>query len=78
MGRGYVIEHCVSASKAMQKEDEYHEYVTEILRCIAKANGVSISISYRDILESYKDAGEERKPEDVINSIKKKADIIRG
>ena len=78
-GRGYVIEHCVSTFNAIQREENYRGYITEILRCIAKANGVSISLSYKDILDASKgEKDEERTSEEVITSIRNKADAIRG
>ena len=77
-GRGYVIEHCVSTFNAIQREENYREYITEILRYIAKANGVEILMSYRDVVKASKNEVEERTSEEVINSIRQKADAIRG
>lgn len=53
-------------------------YLTEVLRHIAKANGVSIMMTYNDILKSAKYEETSRSSEDIINSIKQKADAIRG
>lgn len=77
-GRGYVVEHCVSASNAVQRENDYRVFVTEALRGIGRSCGVDIKPSYIDILNSYTKDRAERSAEDIISNIKHKADNIRG
>lgn len=78
-GRGYVVEHCISAFNEKQKEETYRLYVTEILRGIGKQVGVSFSMSYTELIESMKPQKEEtRTADEVIDDIKEKARKIRG
>ena len=75
MGRGYVIEHCVSAINNTRKEEIYRVYTTECLRYIAAGVGREINMKYIDMIESIKpDSGveEERTPEEIIESIRNK------
>ena len=79
MGRGYVIEHCVSTLNAIRKEEGYRIYLTEVLRGIARQSGISFDMSYREYIESMKPQKEEtRTAEEVIDSIKEKVRNIRG
>ena len=79
MGRGYVIEHCISTLNTKRKEDGYRFYLTEVLRHISKHMGLEIKLSYYEFLESMKPQKEEtRTADEVIDSIKAKAMRIRG
>lgn len=78
MGRGYVVEHCVSTLNAIRKEDNYRVYLTEVLRMISKGVGYEIRLGYADLLESSKKGQEEaeRTPDEIIDTIKAKAELI--
>lgn len=79
MGRGYVIEHCVSTLNSLREEDNYRIYLTEVLRGIYKSLGGEMKIGYSDFLKKSRKPQkitEERTPEDIINAIKAKAELI--
>lgn len=78
MGRGYVIEHCVSTLNAIRKEDNYRVYLTEVLRTISKGVGYEIKLGYADLLEKAENGKEEdeRTPDEIIDTIKAKAEMI--
>lgn len=79
MGRGYVIEHCISTLNTIRKEEVYKTYLTEVLRGIGKQVGVEFSKSYHDLIESMKPQKEEtRTADEVIDGIKDKLQKIRG
>lgn len=80
MGRGYVVEHCVSTLNAIRKEDNYRIYLSDVLRTIAKGVGYDIKLGYADFLEKAKKGQEEdeRTPDEVINAIKAKAELINN
>ena len=80
MGRGYVIEHCVSTLNSIRKEENYRVYVTDILRVISKGVGYEIKLGYADFLEKSKNSQEEeeRTPDEIINTIKAKAELINN
>lgn len=79
MGRGYVIEHCVSTLNTNRKEDAYKVYLTEVLRRIAKCSGIEINTTYMEFIDSMKPQKEEtRTSEEVIAGIKDKLQKIRG
>ena len=75
MGRGYVIEHCVSAINRYREKEIYNVYVTECLRIIAGAVGRDINVSYTSIIEGVKPQRvheETRTPEEIISNIRNK------
>ena len=80
MGRGYVIEHCVSTLNSIRKEENYRVYLTDVLRVISKGVGYEIKLSYADFLKKAKDSQEEdeRTPDEIINTIKAKAELINN
>lgn len=80
MGRGYVVEHCVSTLNAIRKEDNYRVYLTEVLRTISKGVGYEIKLGYADFLEKSKNSQEteERTPDEIISTIKAKAELINN
>lgn len=78
MGRGYVIEHCVSAINNFRKDELYRTYVTECLRIISAGLGREITVTYADMLESCKpdnSVKDDRTPEEIIENIRSK---LRG
>lgn len=77
-GRGYVIEHCVSALNSLRKSEAYQIYTAELLHGIAQSLGVQAIpfMEYLDALKPHKQ--EERSSEEVIDSIRKKAQKIKG
>lgn len=78
-GRGYVIEHCVSTFNAMQKEDIYKAYESEILRSIANQLGVEIKMNYFDVVDLMKPHEEDnRTASDIISDLKSKASSLNG
>ena len=80
MGRGYVIEHCVSTLNAIRQEENYRVYITDVLRTISKGVGYEIKLSYAEFVKRTKSAPseEERTPEEIINTIKSKAELINN
>lgn len=70
LGRGYVIQHCISLFKNHQEEQSYRIYETELLRGIAKSLGLNVDMTYRDILEPKKE--ETQSASDIISNIKNK------
>jgi len=70
-GRGYVIDHCVSTHNSFMREKIYRAYVTDVLKAIAKVNGITsdkryVDLAYRQIVE------ETRTPEEIIDTISTK------
>lgn len=81
MGRGYVIEHCVSTLNSLRQEENYRVYITELLRTIAKGVGYDVKYRYSDLLNDTKakpQASEERTSEEIITNIKVKAETIKN
>ena len=80
MGRGYVIEHCVSTLNAIRQEENYRVYITDVLRTISKGVGYEIKLSYAEFVKRTKSVPneEERTPEEIINTIKAKAELINN
>ena len=80
MGRGYVIEHCVSTLNHIRQEENYRVYLTEVLRAISKGVGYEIKVGYTDILLRTKaqQSEPERSPEEIIDTIKAKAELINN
>lgn len=80
MGRGYVIEHCVSTLNAIRQEENYRIYLTEVLRAISKGIGYEIKVGYADILQrsEMRQSEPERSPEEIVNAIKAKAELINN
>ena len=79
MGRGYVIEYCISTFNTMQKDEAYRAYLSEIFRAISKQLGMEFKHGYFEVIDSMKPQKEEmRTADDVIDSIKSKANKIRG
>lgn len=80
MGRGYVIEHCVSTLNAIRQEENYRIYITDVLKMIAQGVGYKVKFRYADFLKKAKDNQKDdgRTSEDIINAIKAKAELINN
>ena len=78
MGRGYVIEHCMSTFNNIQETKIYRSYVSEVLRALAKRNGIDIPIKYSDLIERKREAKEPESSAEVIDRIKAKLEKVRG
>lgn len=78
MGRGYVIEHCVSTLKLIIQQEIRDIYITDVLKGIAKAVGIETNMRYADVVQQLKQPQieEERTPEEIINAIKAKAELL--
>ena len=51
MGKGYVIEHCISFFQKENRQKTYQYYVTDLLCGIARKQGLNISERFRDLVE---------------------------
>ena len=69
MGKGYVIEHCISFFQKENREKSYQYYVTDLLWGIARKQGLDVSERFRDLVEPKKIEG---KPKKIISKIKNK------
>lgn len=76
MGRGYVIEHVVSALNIQAKRERYENYIAEALRSIAfntaRQDKVMTVKSYADLIAPKPNADDDVRAEDIINRLKKK------
>jgi len=69
MGKGYVIEHCISFFQKENRQKAYQYYVTDLLWGIARKQGLNISERFRDLVEPKKIEGN---PKKIISNIKNK------
>ena len=76
MGRGYVLEHCISTFNHIKREEIYKEYVTETLRHIAKGVGYEIKVSYAELVDVKPEQEETRDPDEIIDGIKGKIAML--
>lgn len=77
MGRGYVIEHCISTFNNIQELKMYRIYSTEMLRVIARTQGAEVTVKYADLIErEYKQ--EEQDPDEIVSKIRGKLAKVRG
>lgn len=79
MGKGYVIEHCISLFQKEQIDKSYRIYITDALQAIANNSAgsdkrVSINKRWIDVVEPTK-IQETRTEKEIVNDIRKK---IRG
>ena len=63
LGRGYVIEHCISTFKALQEEKIYRVYVTDALRALLHGNDIA---RYYDLISP------EEKKQETAEEIKER------
>ena len=82
MGRGHVIEHCISALRFYRQEEIYKEYMSEMLRHICAGIGYKTDVKYLDLMERvlYTDDSHEREvdAEEIIGDIKGKVAKLQG
>lgn len=78
MGRGYVIEHCISTFNNIQESKIYRMYVSEMLRALARRNGIDISVKYSDLIERKQEVREPESSAEVIDRIKTKLEKVKG
>ena len=76
VGKGYVMEHCISFFRKRQEEKLFKNYVADAMRIITyntskKGSGV-IEQRYSDILESLYAKKETRTEKEIVNSISNK------
>ena len=83
LGKGYVIEHCISFFQYQKKEQLYREYVTDALRVLTyNTSGQTLGAienRYAEIvimLTDKKARKKEKTAEEVISDIRKK--LSRG
>ena len=75
-GRGYIIEHCISAFKVSQKEELYKVYMSDLLRAQFKDNSIP---RYYDLISSLEHPIEkEPDPEEIKDRIKNGINALRG
>ena len=76
LGRGYVIQHCVSLLNKKNEERAYQYYVTDTLRAIAnmiyRGNGNLIETRYYDIMNPKKIEQPDRTADEIIYSFQKR------
>ena len=78
LGRGYVIEHCISSFKNKTHEEMYRVYITDSIQAITNmyhkahgGNGEAVVKRYYDIIHPSEPKKEET-ADDIIDRIKKK------
>ena len=75
-GRGYIIEHCISAFKVSQEEKLYKVYMSDLLRAQFKDNSIP---RYYDLISSLERPIEkEPDPEEIKDRIKNGINALRG
>lgn len=79
MGRGYVIEHCVSALSSLQEEQTFKAYTADCLKMIAESMGGQISARFADLVDyGKKTPKKEHTDEEVRANIKAKLRHMEG
>lgn len=75
-GRGYIIEHCISTFKILQKENLYRSYMADILRALLRNPEVP---RYSDLIADFHDPKEKNPdPEEIKDRIKNGLNKLRG
>lgn len=69
MGKGYVIEHCVSFFQRENKQKSYQFYVTDLLLGIARTQGLKVTTRYQDVVDPVE---VEEDADTIINRLKGK------
>ena len=67
MGKGYVIDHCMSFFQRENLRKSYQYYVTDLLMGIARAQGLNVSTRFKDIVDPVVVDDD---PNEIINRIK--------
>ena len=79
MGSGYVIEHCVSAFSARNKEKAFRIYISDAIMCISETvanmggGGSYMNKRYVDIIEPHEDI--EYDPDEIALDIINRAGL---
>lgn len=81
IGKGYVIEHCVSLFNKRQKERLFREYVTDTLKLINdnlanKLGGSIIETKYSELIKPNKKP--EKTAEEIVLDVMKRAGLTIG
>lgn len=84
IGKGYIVDHCVSLFNNKAKERLYQTYITDTLKCLndnlAKViGGSSIKARYYDLLEAGSQKESEKTGDEIALEIIKKAGLkVKG
>lgn len=84
IGRGYIVDHCVSLFNSKAKERLYQIYITDTLKCLndnlAKLiGGTVLKARYHDLLESGTKKESEKTGDEIALEIIKKAGLkVKG
>ncbi len=84
IGKGYIVDHCVSLFNNKAKERLYQTYITDTLKCLndnlAKViGGSSIKARYYDLLEAGSKKESEKTGDEIAIEIIKKAGLkVKG
>lgn len=74
-GRGYIIEHCISAFKISQEEKAYKIYLTDVLRAQLRTDSIP---RYADLISSVDHSEKDADPEEIKDRIKNGINALRG
>ena len=80
LGRGYIIDHCVSCLNKSAKEEVFKSYVTDTLKIISSntgkmVNGEFVTVRYADIINDTQvedEVPDEIKAEEIKRNIRSK------
>ena len=84
IGKGYIVDHCVSLFNNRAKERLFRTYITDTLKCLndnlAKViGGSSIKARYYDLLEAGSQKESEKTGDEIALEIIKKAGLkVKG
>lgn len=84
IGKGYIVDHCVSLFNNKAKERLYQTYITDTLKCLndnlAKViGGTSIKARYYDLLEAGSQKESEKTGDEIALEIIRKAGLkVKG
>ena len=84
IGKGYIVDHCVSLFNSRAKERLYQTYITDTLKCLndnlAKViGGTSIKARYYDLLEAGSQKESEKTGDEIAIEIIRKAGLkVKG
>lgn len=84
IGRGYIVDHCVSLFNSRAKERLFQIYITDALKClndnVAKTlGGSTLKVRYYDLLESGNKQENEKTGDEIALEIIKKAGLkVKG
>lgn len=84
IGKGYIVDHCVSLFENRAKERLFQIYITDTLKClndnVAKVfGGATLKMRYYDLLESGKKTESEKTGDEIALEIIRKAGLkVKG